>query len=152
MPATIGSEAPPFSLPDTEGDRMSLDDLKGSKSLIIFIPFPFTGICEGELCAIRDRLPDLAALDATVVAITCDTRFSNKKWSDENEFGFPVLSDYWPHGEVARAYGVFNEEFGCADRTTLVLDSEGTIRAIVASSGLGEARDHRAYAEALKAV
>ena len=149
MPATIGSPAPDFSLPDTAGKRVSLADIKGRKSLIVFIPFPFTSVCEGELCTLRDHLADLNGVDANVVAITCDTPFSNRKWSEINGFGFPVLSDFWPHGVTAMAYDTFNQEKGCANRTTFVLDPAGVIREIVASGDLGTARSYQAYQEAL---
>jgi peroxiredoxin len=152
MPTTIGSPAPDFSLPDTSGKRVSPSDLKGRKTLIVFIPFPFTGNCEKELCTLRDHLAELNSVDANVVAITCDTQFSNDKWSQINGFGFPVLSDFWPHGATAMAYGVFNQEKGCAVRTTFVLDQAGVIREIVASGDMGVIRSYQAYQEALAKI
>jgi peroxiredoxin len=149
MPATIGSPAPDFSLPNTAGTKMSLADLKGRKSLIVFIPFPFTSTCEEELCTLRDHLADPNKIDANVVAITCDTQPSNRKWSEINGFGFPVLSDFWPHGATAMAYGAFNQEKGCANRVTFVVDQAGVIREIVASGDLGTARSYQAYQDAL---
>jgi peroxiredoxin len=150
MSVQIGSPAPGFTLPDTEGAAFRLEQLTGRKTLIVFIPFPFTGVCEEELCTLRDHLADLSALDANVVAITCDTRYANRKWSQVNGFGFPVLSDFWPHGEVSRRYDTFNTEKGCANRTTFVLDSAGVIREIVASPALGTPREYAAYEEALR--
>ena len=122
------------------------------KSLVVFIPFPFTGICDGEVCAIRDDLASLSDLDARVIVITCHARPTNAKWATENGMDFPVLSDFWPHGEVARAYGVFDERVGVANRTTFVLDAEGVVRDVVSSDSLGTAREHDAYAAALEAV
>jgi len=84
-----------------------------------------------------------------VVMVNCYPRPANKRWSAENGFAFPVLSDFWPHGEVARLYGVFNEERGCANRATFVLDAEGVVREIVASGALGTTREYTAYTEAL---
>jgi peroxiredoxin len=150
MSVQIGSPAPGFTLPDTEGTLFPLDRVRGRKTLIVFIPFPFTAVCEAELCTLRDHLADLSTLDANVVAITCDTRFANKKWSELNGFGFPVLSDFWPHGEVSRSYGTFNEDKGCANRTTFVLDASGVVREIVASDALGTPREYAAYVEALR--
>ena len=122
----VGSPAPHFELHDQNGDLVSLDSLKGSKSLIVFIPFPFTGICDDEACAIRDNLANLNDLDATVVIITVHAVPVTSKWAQENGFEFPVLSDYWPHGATTQAYGAFNETTGGANRYTFVLDGEGS--------------------------
>ena len=149
MPAEIGATAPAFSLPDPNKEMVSPDDLKGRKTLLVFIPFPFTGNCEAELCTLRDHLADLNELDANVVAITCDTPFANGAWSKQNGFGFPVLSDFWPHGEVCKVYGAFNEATGSANRTTFVLDEAGVIRQIIATESLGVIREYDAYVEAL---
>ncbi len=149
MPAEIGEPAPDFTLLDQNRQPVSLADLQGRKSLIVFIPFPFTSTCEGELCAIRDNLGDLAALDASVVAISCDTLPVHKRWAAEQGFDFPILSDFWPHGATADAYGCFNDQLGCAMRTTYVLDEEGVVREIISSAGLGEVRDIADYRAAL---
>ncbi len=149
MPATVGQPAPPFELRDTEGQPVSLESLKGRKTLIVFIPFPFTGTCEAELCAIRDGLADLNDLDANVVAITTDTVFANAEWSKKNQFGFPVLSDFWPHGAVTEAYGTFDPRVGAANRSTYVLDAEGIVREIVATESRKFAREFEDYVTAL---
>ncbi len=152
MSATVGSTAPSFSLTDQNKNTVTLDDLKGKKSLIVFIPFPFTGICDDESCAIRDNLAALNELDANVVVITCHAVPVAKKWSDENRFTFPVLSDFWPHGVVATAYGAFNEAVGGANRMTFVLDEDGIVRSVIDSGSLGTAREFDAYVTALAEV
>lgn len=149
MPPDVGDTAPSFELRDQDRNVVTLDSLLGRRSLIVFIPFPFTGTCEGEMCTLRDERARLSELDANVVAVTCDTMPSNKRWADDNAFGFPVLSDYWPHGEMSRAYGAFNEMLGCANRFTFVLDAEGTITDIIHSDSLGTAREFDAYEAAL---
>lgn len=152
MSAAIGAPAPAFSLPDPAKEIVSLDDFKGRKTLVVFIPFPFTGNCEAELCTLRDHLADLNELDANVVAISCDTPFANGAWSKQNGFGFPVLSDFWPHGETCQAYGAFNEATGSANRWTFVLDAEGVVREIIATESLGITREYDAYVEALNKI
>jgi len=152
MPIEIGQPAPDFELRNVDGQTMSLADLAGRKSLIVFIPFPFTGTCEGELCTIRDRMAELKELDANVVAITTDTLFSNKVWSDQNGFEFPVLSDFWPHGSVTDAYGTFDPKAGAANRSTFVLDEAGVVRAVVATESRNFARDYDDYLAALNAI
>lgn len=149
MAASVGSPAPDFTLPDTAGEPVSLADLKGRKALVVFMPFPFTGNCDGEACALRDGLADLNDLDASVVVITCTPRFSNAEWAKQNGFEFPVLSDYWPHGAVATAYGAFNDEVGAANRATYVLDADGVVREIIATDSLGITREYDEYLAAL---
>lgn len=152
MSIAPGQAAPDFTLIDQHKNPVSLQDLMGRKSLIVFIPFPFTGVCEGELCTIRDRHADLRNFDANVVIITCDTFAANKKWSEDNAFTFPVLSDYWPHGEVSRRYGTFNENLGVSNRYTFVLDEEGIVRNVMSTEALGIAREFDEYTEALAAI
>lgn len=152
MTAAVGSPAPAFTLKDTERNDVSLDDFKGKKTLVVFIPFPFTARCEFELCTIRDNLAHLGDLDANVVAITCDTLHANRVWSEQQGFGFPLLSDFWPHGEVCRAYGAFNEATGSANRITFVLDEDGVVKEIIDSGSLGVAREFDRYTEALATV
>ena len=136
MPAEIGKPAPDFKLPDQSNNPFTLDDLKGQKSIIVFIPFPFTGVCEGELCAIRDDYANLENLGAKVIAITTTPRPSVKAWSDQNKFQFPILADFWPHGATAQAYGCFNEANGGAMRYSFILDAAGIVRSIVKSDQL----------------
>jgi peroxiredoxin len=149
MSVAVGDRGPDFELLDQDANEVTRASLEGRKSVIVFIPFPFSGICEAELCAIRDNLARLNSLDANVVAISCDTRFVHKKWAEEQGFGFPVLSDFWPHGATAKTYGSFNEEKGTANRMTYVLDETGIVREIIDSGSLGVAREIEAYMEAL---
>ncbi len=152
MPLAVGTPAPAFELVDQDKNPVSQNDLKGHKSLVVFIPFPFSGICSGELCTIRDRLAALNELDAKVVVITVDTYFTNQKWSSDNGFEFPVLSDYWPHGATARAFDAFNEKVGAANRVSYVLDDEGIVREVIDSGSLGTPREFDEYVEALAAI
>ena len=149
MSLSVGTKAPSFELRNQHRAPVSLDDLLGRKSAIVFIPFAFTKTCEGELCEIRDNLHLFDRADAKVVVITCDTTASNARWAADNGFGFDILSDFWPHGEVARQYDTFNEAFGYAKRTTYFLDEIGTITEVVASDELKVARPFWAYEQAL---
>ena len=111
MPVETGQEAPDFTLKDQDGNDVTLSSFRGSQNVVIvFYPFTFTGVCEGELCSLRDDLSEFDAVKAQVLAISCDSRHAQKQWATQQGFTFPVLSDFWPHGAVARAYGVFNEQ------------------------------------------
>ena len=128
MPVETGQEAPDFTLKDQDGNDVTLSSFRGSQNVVIvFYPFTFTGVCQGELCSLRDDLSEFDAVKAQVLAISCDSRHAQKQWSTQQGFTFPVLSDFWPHGAVARAYGVFNEQLGCANRATFVIDTAGKV-------------------------
>ena len=149
MPLDVGTPAPDFALLNQNREPVSLDDLKGSRSVIVFIPFAFTRTCEGELCQIRDEYSVFNDAEAKVVAITCNTFHANKVWIDQRDFQFDILSDWWPHGAVSRKYDTFNEGYGYAERTTYFLDEDGIIAGVTRSDSLGEARDFDDYREAL---
>jgi peroxiredoxin len=150
MSAEIGQQAPDFTLKSQAGEDVTLSQFRGEKAVVlVFIPFAFTGVCQGELCAIRDDFTPFEAAGAQVLAISTDTAPTLKQWADQQGWTFPTLSDFWPHGEVASAYGAFNEERGCANRVTVVIDKSGTIVDRFQSGGLGEARPAERYEEAM---
>lgn len=152
MTLSIGTAAPDFNLYDQNRQQISLASFDGSKTLIVFIPFPFTGNCDNEGCQLRDGLASLGDLDAKVVVITTHAVPTNAKWAQENGFTFPVLSNFWPHGDVVQAYGAFNEIVGSANRVTYVVDTEGIIRDVIASDSLGTTREFELYEEALASL
>jgi peroxiredoxin (alkyl hydroperoxide reductase subunit C) len=145
----VGTEAPDFTLKDQHGQHVSLRDFRGAKDvLLVFFPLAFTGICQGELDEIRDQLPKYQNDDTVTLAISVGPPPTHKVWATQSGFGFPVLSDFWPHGEVARAYGVFNEDAGFANRGTFVVDQAGTIR-FAECKQPGEQRDQAVWIDAL---
>lgn len=149
MSVQVGDAAPEFSLKDQFGQDTSLSSLHADKAvLLVFYPFAFSGICTGELCEIRDDISRFANPDVQVVGISCDTMYSQRAWADEQGYNFPLLSDFWPHGEVARAYDVFLEPAGLAIRGTFLIDTQGVVRWTLVN-GPGEARDFSGFHEAL---
>lgn len=149
MALAVGTVAPDFELKDQSGNTVSLSSFKGVKNVVLmFYPFSFTGTCTGELCEIRDNLDAFQSDDVQVLAVSCDSPFVQKVFAERENYKFPVLSDFWPHGAVARSYDVFVEERGCALRGTFVIDMNGVIRWSVVH-GLGEARDSVEYRKAL---
>lgn len=150
MPVEIGQEAPDFTLKDQDGNDVTLSSFRGDQSVVIvFYPFTFTGTCQGELCSLRDDLSEFQAVKAQVLAISCDSRHAHKQWAEQQGFTFPLLADFWPHGEVARAYGVFNEQLGCANRATFVIDQQGKAVDTFESANLGTPRARAEYESAL---
>jgi peroxiredoxin (alkyl hydroperoxide reductase subunit C) len=148
----VGTPAPDFTLRDQNQQPVSLSDFRDRRNvLLVFFPLAFTGVCQGELDEIRDHLPDYENDDVATLAISVGPPPTHKVWAIESGFTFPVLSDFWPHGEVARAYGVFNEETGFANRGTFVVDRSGIIR-FAECIGPGEARDQAVWKSALAAL
>lgn len=148
-PLTVGQTAPDFTLPDQNGEDFSLSAFRGSKNVVlVFFPFAFTGICTGELCEIRDNLGGFVSDKVQVLAISCDSMFTQRAFADKEGYFFPLLSDFWPHGDVARAYGVFDEGEGRPVRGTFLVDREGIIRWTLVN-GPGQARDFSTYHAAL---
>lgn len=152
MTVQVGDVAPDFELPDQHRQPVRLSDFRGKRRVaVVFFPFAFSRICTGELCALRDDLAELDAVDAHVLAISVDSVFANRAYAAQEGLGFPVLSDFWPHGEVARAYGVLDESTGAALRGTFVIDTEGVV-AWSTVQGISEARDAEELKRALAAV
>ncbi|WSB84255.1 peroxiredoxin [Streptomyces cellulosae] len=149
MTIPVGAQAPDFELKDNHGAPVRLSDFRGQKNVVLlFYPFAFTGVCTGELSEIRDRLEQFAERDAEVLAVSNDSVHTLRVFGEQEDLPFPLLSDFWPHGDVSRAYGVFDEDKGCAVRGTFVIDRQGVVRATV-SSALADARDPGEYLAAL---
>ncbi|KGH43217.1 peroxiredoxin [Modestobacter caceresii] len=127
MSLSVGDAAPEFSLPDQDKQVVSLAGLRGAPVLVVFYPFAFSGTCTGELCQLRDDLDTYTDAGVQVVAISTDPTFSLKAFKAEQGLTFPLLSDFWPHGATAEAYGVFNERAGMALRGTFLVDAGGTL-------------------------
>ena len=153
MTIEIGTEAPDFTLADEAGNQVTLSSFKGNQSVtLVFIPFAFTSVCQGELCDLRDNLASFERAGNQVLAITCDRAPSLKAWKEDQGFNFPMLSDGWPHGAIAQLYGCFNQDLGCAERMTVVVGRDGLVTDVFRSGGLGEARQMSSYTDALARV
>jgi peroxiredoxin len=149
MTPEIGDPAPDFTLTNQHGEDITLSAFRGTPVVLVFFPFAFSSICTGEFADIRDHPAELEG--AEVLAISCDHFHANRAFADAQNLEFSLLSDFWPHGEVSRAYGIFNEDVGVAERGSYVIDGAGVVRWKVAQ-GIGEARDLGAYVEALRTL
>jgi peroxiredoxin len=148
MSLSVGDAAPEFSLPDQDRQVVSLADLRGTPVLVVFYPFAFSGICTGELCQLRDELSTYTDAGVRVVAISTDPVFSLKAFKAQEGLDFPLLSDFWPHGATAQAYGVFNDKAGMALRGTFLVDTEGKI-AFAEVNQPGDAREQSGWKDAV---
>jgi peroxiredoxin len=141
MGLDVGDEAPDFELRDQNGRPVRLSSFRGSKAVVLmFYPFAFSRVCTGELCEVRDSLPQWESDDVQLLAVSCDMMFSLRAFAEHDGLTFPLLSDFWPHGAVAAEYGVFNDETGAANRSTYIIDKSGTVRWTVHNE-MPQARD-----------
>ena len=147
----VGEVVPDFTLTDTHGTPVTLSALRGGPVVVVFVPFAFSGICTSELCELRDNLADFDAAGVRLLVVSCDPMFTLRAWAEHEGYTFDLLSDFWPHGDVARAFGVFDESTGHALRGSFLVDAEGVLRWSVVNAR-GQARPLRAYRDALAAL
>ncbi|MCZ9884958.1 peroxiredoxin [Arthrobacter sp. B2a2-09] len=147
----VGQEAPDFELVNQFGEPVRLSDLRGRNVVVVFYPFAFSGICTGELCEIRDNLGIFEHANATVLGVSVDSKFALRAYADKEGYEFDLLADFWPHGEVAEKYGVFDAATGMSLRGTFIIDAAGIVRYVVVNPR-GQARDLAEYREALSAL
>lgn len=152
MSVQVGDAAPDFELKDQTGQPVRLSDYRGKKNVVlVFYPLSFTGVCQGEMCAIRDSIESFRNDQVETIAVSVDSPFVHGRWAEEQGFEFPLLADFWPHGEVARAYGVFEENLGVAVRGTFIIDTEGKV-VYTDRNPVPEARDQEQWKTALRDI
>ncbi|MGY4720219.1 redoxin domain-containing protein [Naumannella cuiyingiana] len=147
-----GDPAPDFTRPDAHGTPVTLSEALGQTPvLLVFYPFAFTGTCTGELARLAELHPEFLAAGVRPMTMSCDAPFSQRVFGEAERLPFPMLSDFWPHGDTARAYGVFEAERGCAVRGSFLIGRDGVVAWSVVNP-IGAARDiddHLARARAL---
>ncbi|MBA2529458.1 MAG: peroxiredoxin [Euzebyales bacterium] len=152
MASEVGDGAPDFELPDQRKRPVRLSDYRGERNVVlVFYPLSFSSVCTSELCGLRDDLGDFANDGAQLLAVSVDSPYVQRAFAEQQGYRFPLLSDFWPHGEVARRYDVFDDERGWARRGTFVIDRDGIVRWRVVTA-LRDPRDLDAYRRALAAV
>jgi peroxiredoxin len=151
MTLEIGGPVPELGLRDQHGQLVTLPELRGRAAVLMFYHFAFSRVCSGELRAMRDALPAFAATGGAVLGVSCDPVFALRAFADAEKLPFPLLSDFWPHGQVSRAYGVFDEQRGCATRSSFILDDAGVLRWQV-HNAMPDARDIEAQARVLAGI
>jgi len=146
------TQAPDFDLPNQFGEHVRLSDFRGRKPVaLVFFPLAFSSTCTGELCALRDNLALFKDHDVELIGISVDSKAALRAWAEEEGYDFTLLADFWPHGAVAKEYGVFLDGKGFANRATFVIDENGIIRASFITAP-GQARSVEEYRAALDEV
>lgn len=123
-----GARAPDFTLPDHTGTEVSLAGFAGRSVVLAFYPLDFSPACTDQLSLYQEVLGDLEAKGAALVGISVDSSFCHRAFREQLNLTMPLLADFHPKGEVARAYGVYSEKWGSANRSLFLVDSEGEVR------------------------
>lgn len=150
-PPGPGTPAPDLTLPDAHGTPVQLSGMRGMPVALVFFPFAFSGLCCAELCELRDNIEEFESAGVRLLGVSCDPQHTLRAWGEQEGFGFDLLSDFWPHGEAARAYGVFDADRGVAVRGSFLVDADGIVRWSLVNPR-GQARELGAYRAALAAL
>jgi peroxiredoxin len=152
MTVDVGDPAPDFVLRDQNNQEVRLTSFRTFRSvLLVFYPLAFTSTCQGELAALQSNLGAFQNERVQVLTVSVDSPYAHKVWADREGYTFPMLSDFWPHGAVASAYGILNESKGYADRGTFLVDPDGVI-AFTEHISAGHSRDVSVWRAAIKAL
>jgi mycoredoxin-dependent peroxiredoxin len=123
-----GDQAPEFDLEVRRGERVRLADFRGRRNvLLVFHPLAFTAVCEEEALDLQEHLDAFDAAETDVVLVSCDSSAARQAWREKLGATYTFASDFWPHGEAARAYGVFDEQTGTPVRGTFLIDKDGVV-------------------------
>lgn len=124
----IGSKAPAFTLEDNKGNMVSLSDFKGKKVLLSWHPLAWTSVCTDQMRALEANKDKLDALNTVALGMSVDPAASKKAWASVLSIrNTPLLSDFWPHGKVARDYDLFLENMGVSGRFNILVDEQGNV-------------------------
>ncbi len=148
-PLPVGATAPDFTLRDQHGQDVSLAALRGAPVLLVFFPWAFSRVCTGELATLRDVRRSVEEHGARLLALSCDPVFSLRAFAEAEALDYPLLSDFWPHGAVASAYGVLDPERGCPRRSSYLIDRVGAVRWSIHHQ-TSDSREVEAHLEALQ--
>ncbi|HWR86420.1 MAG TPA: peroxiredoxin [Rhodoglobus sp.] len=143
------TKAPDFELANQFGEHIRLSEFRGKRPVaLVFFPLAFSSTCTSELCTLRDNLGMFKSAGIELIGISVDSKATLRAWAEQEGYDFNLLADFWPHGEVAREYGVFLPEKGFANRATFLIDEGGVIRASFITAP-GQARSLEEYQAAL---
>ncbi len=148
-----GDKAPEFSLRASDKSQVHLKDFHGKNVVLLFFPLAFTSVCTKELCHMRDSLAEYEQLDAQILAISVDSLYTLNKWKQEQNFNFPMLSDF--NKSVSKKYDTLYKTFvfemkGVSKRSAFVIDREGVIRYAEVLENAGELPDFETIKQTLK--
>ena len=155
MTVTIGSKAPDFSLFDSDKKNVTLSDFAGKNILLLFFPQAFTSTCTKELCAVRDDIGRYSNTNAQVIGISVDSVFTLKKYKEEQQYNFPLLSDF--NKDISARYGSLYDEWildmkGVSKRSAFIIDKHGILQYAEVLESAGDVPNFEAINEKLAAL
>ena len=133
-----GATAPDFTLPDQDGNDVSLVSFRGGKLMLVFYPGDFSPVCSDQLSIYQEVLPEITAQGTTLVGVSVDSSYCHKAFQEKLGIDIGLLADFHPKGEVARAYGAYVEERGKANRSLVLIDEQGSVRWVYEAASPGE--------------
>jgi peroxiredoxin len=122
-----GAEAPGFTLPDQDGKEVSLADFRGQTVVLVFYPADFSPVCTDQLSVYQEVLPQLEERGAHLLGISVDGSFCHRAFRSHTNLDIPLLADFHPKGQVAKAYGVWSEKHGVSGRALVLVNPEGIV-------------------------
>jgi peroxiredoxin len=127
-PLAVGTQAPEFELHATPDQKLSLADFRGKPLILVFYPEDWSPVCSDQLALYQELLPEFRELGAELVAISVDGVWCHLAFAQNRNLHFPLLADFEPKGDVARAYGVYRSGDGTSERALFVLDGDGVVQ------------------------
>lgn len=116
-----GSPAPDFTLPDQDGHKVSLEDLRGKRTVLVFYPLDFSPVCTDQLNVYNEVLSDLEAAGVQLYGVSVDSAYAHKAFQRELGIRIPLLADFHPKGALASAYGLYDEKWGSSARALVMI-------------------------------
>ena len=147
MTLKVGDTIPVFKLYNYDKQAYEDKDFLGKKTMFCFLPFPFSSVCDKEIFDLRDNKSSIEKDGTQTVIITVGASPTNNAWASHYGIDFPILADFWPHGEVSKKFGCFHEKAGIALRYSYITDENNTITEIIKSDEIGIERDFNEYKE-----
>ncbi|HEY1595304.1 MAG TPA: redoxin domain-containing protein [Thermoleophilaceae bacterium] len=123
-----GTAAPAFKLRDQDGAEVSNEDLRGQTVVLVFYPLDFSPVCTDQLSIYQELVADFAQKGVTLYGVSVDSAFAHKAFQEKLNLTIPLLADFEPKGALAKACGVYNDEFGTSQRALIMLDPDGVVK------------------------
>ena len=123
-----GTPAPDFALPDQDGNLVKLEDLRGQTTVLVFYPSDFSPVCTDQLNVYQEVLGELEAQGAKLLGVSVDSAWAHKAFQQHLGVSIPLLADFHPKGEVAKAYGVWVEDYGVSARALVMIDPDLVVK------------------------
>jgi peroxiredoxin len=123
-----GSPAPDFKLRDQDGLEVSNEDLKGQTVVLVFYPLDFSPVCTDQLSIYQELVADFEQKGVKLYGVSVDSAFAHKAFQEKLNLTIPLLADFEPKGALAKACGVYNDEFGTSQRALIMLDPDGVVK------------------------